>query len=83
MGSAACSSPSDGNPSSGTSTSDDQGESGRQANRVAPDAHPSTCATSSDKIPEGCEADIDVAEMDEATPATEPPATNAWVPPAK
>lgn len=81
MGSAACSSSSDGNPSSGTSTSDEQGKSQRQANRVAPDADPSACATSSEEIPEGCAVDMDVAEMDEATPATEPPATNAWVPP--
>lgn len=81
MGSAACSSSSDGNPSSGTSTSDEQGKSQRQANRVAPDADPSACATSSEEIPEGCTVDMDVAEMDEATPATEPPATNAWVPP--
>lgn len=84
MGSAACSSPSDGNPPSGTSTSDEQGKSQRQAaDGGAPDVDPSACATSSDKIPEGCEADIDVADMGEATPAAEPPATNAWVPPTE
>ncbi|MFD3579491.1 hypothetical protein [Streptomyces sp. NPDC058644] len=84
MGAAACSSSSDGNPSSGTSTSDEQGKSQRQANKVAPDADPSACATSSEKIPEGCVVDMDVAEMDEATPAPEPPATTAtWVPSAK
>ncbi|MGW6026976.1 hypothetical protein [Streptomyces sp. NPDC055099] len=83
MGSAACSSTSDGNPSSGTSTSDEQGKGQGKANRGAPDADPSACATSSEKIPEGCEVDIDAAEMGEATPATEPPATNALVPPTK
>ncbi|MFD4475563.1 hypothetical protein ACFWPU_05555 [Streptomyces sp. NPDC058471] len=84
MGSAACSSSSDGSPSSGTSAKDEQGKSRRQANRVSPDADPSACETSSEKIPEDCAVDMDVAEMDEATPATEPPATNAtWAPSTK
>ncbi|MFH8491218.1 hypothetical protein [Streptomyces longisporoflavus] len=80
LGSAACSSSSADNPSSGTSTSDEQDKSQRQSNRVAPNTDPSACATSSEKIPEGCTVDMDAAEMGEATPATEPPATDARVP---
>ncbi|GGV66011.1 hypothetical protein GCM10010277_73530 [Streptomyces longisporoflavus] len=83
MGSAACSSSSDGNPTSGTATSDEQGDGQRQVNRGVPDADPSACATSSEKIPEGCAVDMDAAEMDKATPATEPPATDARVPSTK
>ncbi|GAA1933254.1 hypothetical protein GCM10009837_68790 [Streptomyces durmitorensis] len=84
MGSAACSSPPEVNPSSGTSAPDEQGKSQRQASQTGPDADPSACATSSEKIPEGCAVDMDAAEMDQATPATEPPATNAtWAPTTK
>lgn len=83
MGSAACSSSSDSSAPSGASSVDERGGSERRANRTVPDADPSACATSSDKIPEGCEVSMDVAEMEVATPAEEPPATNAWVPPAK
>ncbi|MEV8319266.1 hypothetical protein AB0Q95_34425 [Streptomyces sp. NPDC059900] len=77
MGSAACSSSSDGNPSSGTSAPHEQGKSQRQADKSVPETDPSACATSADKIPEGCEVDMDAAEVDEATPATQPPATEA------
>ncbi|MGW7071725.1 hypothetical protein ACWGII_22910 [Streptomyces sp. NPDC054855] len=84
IGSAACSSPPEHNPSSGTSTPDEQGKSQRQANPAGPDADPSSCATSSERLPEGCAVDIDPAEMEQATPATEPPATNAtWAPSTK
>ncbi|MEU5957869.1 hypothetical protein [Streptomyces sp. NPDC047525] len=84
MGSAACSSPPEANPSSGTSTPDEQGKSRRQAHQTAPDADPSACATSSEKIPEGCAVDMDAAEMDQATPATEPPTTHAtWATPTQ
>ncbi|MGW6061913.1 hypothetical protein [Streptomyces sp. NPDC055189] len=55
----------------------------RQNNRAAPDTDPSACATSIEKIPDGCTVDIDAAEVEEATPATQPPATNARAPPTK
>ncbi len=81
MGSAACSSPPDDNPSSRPSAPDVQRTSQRPADDETPHADAPTCATSSEKISEDCVVDMDIAEMDEATPATKPPATQ--VPPTK
>ncbi|MGY0485964.1 hypothetical protein [Streptomyces sp. WG-D5] len=73
LGSAACSSSADSAPPSGSSTSADDRTSQREADRAEPD--PSRCATSAEKMPEGCEVDLDVSEISEATPATKPPST--------
>ncbi|WP_203643411.1 hypothetical protein [Streptomyces sp. SID14478] len=78
LGSAACSSSSENKPSTGSSSSPEQS----QAEKNLPTGDPSECATTSDKLPEGCEVDLDVSDIEIATPATEPPETNTTMSPS-
>ncbi|MEU6845623.1 hypothetical protein ABZ930_27485 [Streptomyces sp. NPDC046716] len=69
LGSAACSSSPESKPSTDSSSSAEQ----RQPDKGLPAGDPSECATSSDKLPESCEVDLDVSDIEIATPATKPP----------
>ncbi|MER5652698.1 hypothetical protein OG458_40690 [Streptomyces sp. NBC_01281] len=81
LGTAACTSSPEGDRSASGSSSAEKASS-RQENKNASTVAPSACATTSDQMPAGCEIDLDVSEIDVATPATEPPATNVTVVPA-
>lgn len=74
LGSAACSvSSEEDKSSSGSSASVEKAADQRQAARAKPGIDPSECATSADKMPKGCEVDVSVGEIDEASPAAEAP----------
>ncbi|MFJ9179652.1 hypothetical protein [Streptomyces sp. NPDC102360] len=75
LGSAACSASSESTPSTGSSTSAEKKSSQQQSGRGKPEVDPSKCATSADKMPKGCEVDVDVSEISEGTPDTEGPST--------
>lgn len=73
LGSVACSASADGTPSPGGSASAENGTSRSQTGGTEPAVDPSKCATSAKEMPEGCEIDMHVSDISEATPATEAP----------
>ncbi|MFD6821494.1 hypothetical protein ACFWC5_14115 [Streptomyces sp. NPDC060085] len=80
LGTPACTSSPEGGRTESGSTSAEKASS-RQENKDASTVVPSACATTSDQMPAGCEIDLNVSDIDVATPATEPPATNVTVVP--
>ncbi|MFE6892125.1 hypothetical protein [Streptomyces sp. NPDC057694] len=77
LGSTACSSSPESKPSTDSSPSAEQ----RPAKKDMPSGDPSECATPGEKLPDDCKVDVDVSGIEIATPATEPPETNATTAP--